>query len=62
MSSLPCFNSSLEKIYKNLKTIEFIDTTEPLLVDIHKKMSKNLLSLVKVLIVSLFLNSFFSTY
>ena len=40
MSSLPCFNSSLEKIFKNLKSINFFGTTEPLVVDILKKCQK----------------------
>ena len=40
MSSLSCFNSSLEKVCKNLKTITFYCTAEPLLVNILKKCQK----------------------
>ena len=40
MSSLPCFNSSLEKVYKNLKTIKLIGTAELLLVNILKRSKK----------------------
>ena len=40
MSSLPCFNSSLEIIFRNLKSIKFVGTAEPLIVDILKRCQK----------------------
>ena len=40
ISNLSCFDSSLEKIFKNLKSIRFFGTAESIIIDILKKCQK----------------------